>query len=116
MIPEARSLDWARAGIKTAHLNDSSILPNTCILFSIFQFLMGTVMDINKLYQYIATFNFINFTIKKLIEKSRECHNHQPQPTTDTKRKRKGTKSNTYKTNKHMHEKHTDQLPLPQAR
>ena len=26
---------------------------------------------------------------KKLIEKSRECHNHKRQPTLDTKRKRK---------------------------
>ena len=25
-------------------------------------------------------------------------------------------KTNMYKTNKQMHEKHTDQLPLPQAR
>ena len=49
---------------------------------------------------------------KKLIEKSRECHNHKPQPTPDTKRKRKMTKTNAHKTNKQMHEKHTDQLPL----
>ena len=28
----------------------------------------------------------------------------------------KNDKTNTYKTNKQMHEKHTDQLPLPQAR
>ena len=34
---------------------------------------------------------------KQLIEKSRECHNHKPQPTTDTKRKSKMTKTNTYK-------------------
>ena len=26
---------------------------------------------------------------KKLIEKSRECHSHKPQPTPDTKRKKK---------------------------
>ena len=53
---------------------------------------------------------------KRLIEKSRECHNHKPQPTPDTKRKRKMTKLNTIKTNKQTHEKHTDQLPLPQVR
>ena len=47
----------------------------------------------------------------KLIEMSREYHSHKPQPTPDTKRKT--TKTNTYKTNKQMHEKHTDQLPLP---
>ena len=28
----------------------------------------------------------------------------------------KMTRTNTYKTNKKMHEKHTDQLPLPPAR
>ena len=32
--------------------------------------------------------------VNKLIEKSRECHNHKPQPTPDTKRKRKRTKTN----------------------
>ena len=37
---------------------------------------------------------------KKLIEKSRECHNHKPQPAPDTKRKRKWTKINTCKINK----------------
>ena len=36
---------------------------------------------------------------KKLIEKSRECHTHKPQPTPDTKRKRKMTETNMYKTN-----------------
>ena len=50
---------------------------------------------------------------KMLIEKSRECHDHKPQPTPDTKRKRKMTKTNMNETNKQMHEKHTDQLPLP---
>ena len=53
---------------------------------------------------------------KQKIEKSRECHDHKPQPTPDTKRKRKMTKTNLYKTNKQMREKHTDQHPLPQAR
>ena len=47
-------------------------------------------------------FNFLNSKLrwKKLIEKSRECHNHKPQPTPNTKRKRKMTKTNTHKTNK----------------
>ena len=49
-------------------------------------------------------------TEKKLIERSRVCYNHKPQPTPDTKRKRKMTKTNMYITNKHMHEKQTDQL------
>ena len=48
-----------------------------------------------------ATVDSCNFT-KRLIEKSRECHNHKPQPTPDTKRKRKMTKTNTHKTNKQM--------------
>ena len=54
--------------------------------------------------------------LKKLTERSRVCHNHEPQPTLDTKRKRKRTKTYTRKTNKQMYEKHKDKLPLPQAR
>ena len=53
---------------------------------------------------------------KKFIKSPGKYHNYKPQPTPDTKRKRKMTKTNTYKTNKQMHEKHTDQLPLPKAR
>ena len=37
---------------------------------------------------------------KKVREKSRECHNHKPQPFPDTKRKRKQTKPNKRKSNK----------------
>ena len=37
---------------------------------------------------------------KKVREKSRECHNHKPQPFPDTKRKRKPTILNKHKTNK----------------
>ena len=37
---------------------------------------------------------------KKVREKSRECHNHKPQPFPDTKRKRKQKKSNKRKSNK----------------
>ena len=51
---------------------------------------------------------------KKLIEKSRMCQNHKPQPT--NKKQKKRTNTNTCKANKQMHEKHKDQLPLPQAR
>ena len=39
---------------------------------------------------------------KKVREKSRECHNHKPQPFLDTKRKRKPTNPNTHKLNKRM--------------
>ena len=37
---------------------------------------------------------------KKVREKSRECHNHKPQPFPDTKRKRKPTNPNKHKSNK----------------
>ena len=37
---------------------------------------------------------------KKVREKSRECHNHKPQPIPDTKRTRKQAKSNKRKSNK----------------
>ena len=39
-------------------------------------------------------------TKKKVREKSRECHNHKPQPFQDTKRKRKQTNPNKHKSNK----------------
>ena len=38
--------------------------------------------------------------IKKVREKSRECHNYKPQPFRDTKRKTKQTKPNKRKSNK----------------
>ena len=37
---------------------------------------------------------------KKVREKSRECHNHKPQPFPDHKRKRKPTNPNKHKSNK----------------
>ena len=37
---------------------------------------------------------------KKVREKSRECHNHKPQPFLDPKRKRKPTNLNKHKSNK----------------
>ena len=61
------------------------------------------------------TFSFFMARSKHLIGRSRVCHNHKPQPTLDTKRKRKRTKTYTRKTNKQMYEKHKDQLPLAQA-
>ena len=42
---------------------------------------------------------------KKVREKSRECHNHKPQPILDTKRKRKQTKQAQIK---QSYEKHKD--------
>ena len=38
--------------------------------------------------------------LKKVREKSRECHNHKSQPLSDTKRKRKQTKPKKRKSNK----------------
>ena len=71
--------------------------------------------------QVAFTVNFYLFslycsTAKRLIEQTRECHNHKPQPNLDTKRNSKRTKTSTCKINKQMCEKHTHQLPLPQAR
>ena len=69
-----QELDWSRAGIKTTQLYDSSHPPNILfcfylfIYFIFFQFLMGSVTDINKLYQYITTFNLINITIKNIAQ------------------------------------------------
>ena len=37
---------------------------------------------------------------KQVRGKSRECHNHKPQPFSDTKRKRKSTKPNKHNSNK----------------
>ena len=45
-------------------------------------------------------YRFVNIKKKKVREKSRECHNHKPQPFPDTKRKRKQTKPNKRKSNK----------------
>ena len=54
---------------------------------------------------------------KKNVPKSPDkCHNHKLKPTPDPKKKIQMTKTSTYITNKQMHEKHTDHLPLPQAR
>ena len=39
--------------------------------------------------------------LQKVREKSRECHNHKPQPFPDIKRKRKPTNPNKHKSNKH---------------
>ena len=48
-----------------------------------------------KLYHVIAylgeRLHILSFSHKKLIKKSGECHNHKPQPTPDTKSKRKRT-------------------------
>ena len=45
--------------------------------------------------------NCASLTAKRVREKSRECHNHKPQPFADPKRKRKPTNLNKHKPNKH---------------
>ena len=40
------------------------------------------------------------YIIQKVRKKSRECHNHKPQPFLDPKRKRKPTNPNKHKSNK----------------
>ena len=65
------------AGIKIAQLNDSSHSPN--ILYTIFQFLVGSFMDINKLCQYVTKFNMfnlINITFKNLAIDTRRLWRH----------------------------------------
>ena len=47
-----------------------------------------------------APFWDLNLCIKRVREKSRECHNHKLQPFTDPKRKRKPTNPNKHKSNK----------------
>ena len=42
-------------------------------------------------------YDVIVFRIKRVREKSRECHNHKPQPFQDIKRKRKPTNPNKRK-------------------
>ena len=39
-------------------------------------------------------FTIQNYKIKKMNGKFRECHNHKPQQTPDTKKKRRKTESN----------------------
>ena len=53
---------------------------------------------------------------KNVHRKVQGVPHHKPQPTPDTKRKKKMTKTNAYKTKKQMHDKQRDQLPLPQVR
>ena len=52
----------------------------------------------------LTFFSMLEWTqkITKVREKSRECHNHKPQPFPDTKRKRKPTNPNKHKSNKRM--------------
>ena len=51
--------------------------------------------------------------LTKFTEKSRERHNHKPQPIPDTMRKRKREESNACKINKQRYVKHLDHLSSP---
>ena len=64
---------------------------------------MGSIVTI---YQKIST----TLWKKKVREKSREYHNHKPQPISNTKKKRKQTKQNKRKSNKRT--KNTKISPL----
>ena len=59
-----RALDWARAGIKTAQLNDSSRSPN--IVFSIFSISNGLRYEHKQILSVFPTFNLIDITIKNI--------------------------------------------------
>ena len=58
-------------------------------------------METTKLISIETLYSEIGWE-KKVREKSRECHNHKPQPFPDTKRKRKSTNLNKHKPNKRM--------------
>ena len=53
--------------------------------------------------KYLFSYNLFSYSMKmrawqkKVREKSRECHNHRPQPFQDIKRKRKPTNPNKHK-------------------
>ena len=49
----------------------------------------------------------IDYVLRKVREKSRECHNHKPQPFPDIKRKRKPTNPN-----KHISIKRTKSIKI----
>ena len=53
--------------------------------------------NFNKFRQFSTSFDSFK---KKMREKSKECHNHKPQPFPDTKRKRKPTNPKKHKSNK----------------
>ena len=56
--------------------------------------------EINKHPAVVTVVKNISIHSKRVREKSRECHNHKPQPFLDTKWKRKKTKPYKRKSNK----------------
>ena len=84
-------------------LNESSFLVNNC---------RSDVSPVNNSDQL-----FLLSSREKTIENVQGVSQSQtPQQPPTPRGREKMTKATTYKTNKHMHEKHIDQLPLPQAR
>ena len=72
---------------------------------------------VNRMYPPDLQLNKTNTSdTEKVNRKVQGVPQSQTAASPDIKRKRKMTKTNTNKTNKQLHEKHTDQLPLPQAR
>ena len=57
---------------------------------------LGIGISKQNLHTWISLFQLC----KKVREKSKECHNHKPQPFSDPKRKRKPTNPNKHKSNK----------------
>ena len=74
-----------------------------------------------RLFNTYAFFRVIIYYMNALYNQylplePRECHNHSPKTTPDTKRKRKKTKIKAWNMNKQMHEKYINHLALPKTR
>ena len=65
-------------------------------LFSAYNFFISfffiRIIVLSCIFSWEIDNNVASNNLKPLIEKSRECHNHKRQPTSDTKRKRKRKK------------------------
>ena len=69
------------------------------MLYAIFFNSSGPVVPVPCPSEHTVTGRFYK---KEVREKSRECHNHKPQPFPDPRRKRKPTNPNKHKPNKRM--------------
>ena len=68
-----------------------------CHIVGIDQIMMSPIELLTCCYQFVF---YTPGSTKKVREKSRECHNHKPQPFPDPKRKREPTNHNKHKSNK----------------
>ena len=66
-----------------------------------------------KLTQKQDFFSLGSKRTRKVREKSRECHNHKPQPFPDTERKRKPTNQSKHKLNKRTKKTKINSLSSP---